>query len=96
MGASKWYRRAMNEGYTGGGHTVGGIAGCVAGTIVALPLFGFIFVSLALGDCPVGADCWSGWVMLPTAGMIVVAVGFSVAATVNAAARILTNLRNRR
>ncbi len=78
------------------GYSVGGIFGCVAAAIVAVPLFGFTFLSLALSDCAPGSNCWSGWGMVPIDGLVVLTVGFGVAVSVNAARKMVTGFRQPR
>jgi len=72
------------DGYRGG-TTPGGKWGCFAAAVIASPLFLFLIVLDALGDCASDTDCHKGflrYVALPTLGVGLV-VGLAVRAAVN-------------
>ena len=78
----------MGEGYDGG-RSVGGRWGCAVATIIGLPIFAFLLIGDALGDCIPDAECHKGFwqfVVLPTA-IVMAIVGFGVRFIVNAIAR---------
>lgn len=72
------------EGYQGG-ITTGGKWGCAAAAFVGTPLFFFLVLGDALGDCVAGQACHKGfllYVALPTF-VVALAVGLMVRALVN-------------
>jgi hypothetical protein len=84
----------MSDGYRGG-FSIGGIIGTICAAIVAMPLFGFTFLMLALGDCAPGTNCWTGWFLLPVDAVIVGAIGFGITLAVNTIAKRISGFRDR-
>lgn len=73
-----------DDGYQGGA-TVGDRVGCAIAAILGLPLFFFLLIGDALGDCAPDVPCRKGFLLyfaLPTA-IISLAVGLGVRALVN-------------
>ena len=70
----------MSEGGYKGGLTVEGRWGCIASAILGVPVFMFLLLADALGDCAPDTACKKGFfaqVLLPTA-LIAIGVGFLV------------------
>jgi hypothetical protein len=84
----------MPDGYKGG-LSIGGMIGTACAAVVAIPLVGFTFLSLALGDCAPGANCWTGWGILPLEALAVGALGFGIAFISNIVAKRMTAFRGR-
>jgi len=73
-----------NQGYQGG-TTLGGRWGCVSAAFLATPLFIFLMIGDALGDCIPDEPCRKGFllnVVLPTA-IFALAIGGGVRALIN-------------
>ncbi len=77
------------------GFSVGGIIGTIIAALVAMPLFGFTFLTIVLGDCGPGANCWTGWGLLPIDALIVGAIGFGVGFGINAVVKRMSGFRDR-
>ena len=76
----------MLQGYHGRGSRAGKW-GCFATALVGAPLFMFLLIGDALGDCEPDTSCKHGFVsqvLLPTL-VVAAVVGFAVWAAVNAA-----------
>lgn len=84
----------MSQSYKGG-LSFAGLTGAVCAAVVAVPLFGLTFLNLALGDCAPGANCWTGWGMLPLDAITVTAIGFGIAFLIDAIAKRLAASRER-
>ena len=72
-----------------GGTTPGGRWGCLISAVIGAPLFFFLIVGDALGDCETGADCHKGFlpmVLLPTV-LIVAPIGIGVRWVINRRSR---------
>ena len=72
-----------------GGATVEGRWGCIASALVGVPVFVFLLLADALGDCAPDTACKKGFltqVLLPTA-VIAIGVGLLVRWAVKAAKR---------
>jgi hypothetical protein len=74
-----------DSGYRGGS-TTGGRWGCALSIVIGLPLIGFAFAVLSLGDCAPGVQCTSGWTLMVLAIIIAAVVGFGSRAAINALA----------
>ena len=79
----------MSEGGYKGGTTVEGRWGCIASAILGIPIFMFLLLVDALGDCVPDTMCKKGFltqVLLPTA-VVAVSAGFLVRWAVKKARR---------
>jgi len=76
------------DGYQGGS-TVGGRCGCGIAALIGGPIFFFLFMVDALGDCAPDAECHKGFlsmVLLPTV-LVAMPIGLGVRWLVNRIAR---------
>lgn len=64
----------MSDSEYRGGLEAPDVWGCVVASLVGLPIFGYLTLIDALGDCASGTDCHKGFwsnVGLPTAGVVI-------------------------
>ena len=83
------YPMPMSEGGYKGGATVEGRLGCIASAVLGVPVFMFLLLVDALGDCAPDTACKKGFltqVLLPTA-VSAIGVGLLVRWVVKAARR---------
>ena len=83
------YPMPMSDGGYKGGATVEGRWGCIASAILGVPVFIFLLLADALGDCAPDTACKKGFltqVLLPTA-IVTIGVGLLVRCVVKAAKR---------
>lgn len=83
------YPMPMSDGGYKGGATVEGRWGCIASAVLGVPVFIFLLLADALGDCAPDTACKKGFltqVLLPTA-VIAIGVGLLVRWAVKAAKR---------
>lgn len=74
------YPMPMSDGGYKGGATVEGRWGCIASAILGVPVFMFLLIADALGDCAPDTACKKGFltqVVLPTA-IVAISVGLLV------------------
>ena len=72
------------DGYKSGG-TVGGKWGCAIAALVTVPVFGFLLIADALGDCVPDIECHKGFwtfVFTPSA-ILAIVVGVTIRAIVD-------------
>lgn len=89
VGRALGYPMQMSDGGYKGGATVEGRWGCIASAILGVPVFMFLLLADALGDCAPDTACKKGFltqVLLPTA-IVAIGVGLLVRWAVKAAKR---------
>ncbi|SKB84010.1 hypothetical protein SAMN06295937_102238 [Sphingopyxis flava] len=89
VGRALGYPMPMSDGGYKGGATVEGRWGCIASAILGVPVFMFLLLADALGDCAPDTTCKKGFltqVLLPTA-IVAIGVGLLVRWAVKAAKR---------
>ena len=65
--------RAVNDSRYRGGTTAGSKSGCAVAAVIGVPLFCFLTLVDALGDCVPDSDCKKGFVPFVVAPTVVVA-----------------------